>query len=540
MADPAVLGFNPIWAAFDLVGRPAGGAQLFSFHNLNPTVPFPIYMDASASEAWPNPILFDENGQQGPFYFLFNPSFPQDTYFLRLLDAAGNKIWEVSNYFPSGGGGSVITTSTTVKNYLGNSVFWRFGGIPILPDGTSSIFTNPTDKTVICPGNHAAIYTPDIYYTRPDGSLTDAITMTPFAPPGSTPLNLDNTPEYYLNYKCTAVPSGSSVKGIAFPVVSHLKTLENQQMTFSIWGQGISGSQVLSIQYYQYTGTGSNTPTVTVPFTFATINLAPFTGTWHREKLPFIVPSSAGLTLGNNNNSALYIIVGLPLSATCEINFTNVRLYLGDGAPDADFDTYDQIDSVINTPRTGDTRTSMNSFAPFGWVSMNDGTIGSPKSGATTRANFDTFYLYKLIWDQTNTNPTTKTYAPIQDSAGNPVARGGTADADFAANKRLQLLFALGRVFAGADISTNLIGKPVGADSYKLITTDVGPHTHTLGAGAYVYRGFSTPGAIPSPLTSGINNDGVFPTTDPNITVGAQTAISLQQKTLYMNVFIKL
>ena len=539
MADPAVLGFNPIWTAFDLVGRPAGGAQLFSYHNLNPTIPFPIYMDASASEAWPNPILFDENGQQGPFYFLFNPSFPEDTYYLVLKDSDDNTIWTVSNYFPSGGGGSVITTSSALKNYLGNSVFWRAAGTPIAPNFDTYLIANPANNTVICPGNHAAIYTPDIYYYRPDGSLTDAITITPFSPAGSTPLTGDNTPEYYLNYKCTAVPSGSSIKGIAFPVVSHLKTLENQSMTLSLWAQGISGSQVLSMQYYQYTGTGSNTPTVTVPFAFAPFNLAPTTGVWTRQKFPFTVPSSAGLILGNNNNSALYIIIGLPLSATCEINFTNVRLYLGTGAPDADFDTYDQIDSVINTPRTGDTRTSMNSFAPFGWVPMNDGTIGSPASAATTRANFDTFYLYQLIWNQTNTNPTTQAYAPIQTSSGVPTTRGASADADFAANKRLQLLAALGRVFAGAG-GAHPVGQPLGADTVALTANNMAPHTHTIGGGGTsLFRTFNSAGAaIASPLTGTQVFDNIIQNTDANVT--AVTPVSVQQATTYLNVFMKL
>jgi hypothetical protein len=537
MALSYVLGFNPIWTAFDLVGRPAGSASLYSFHNLNPSVPFPIYIDASGSEQWTNPILFAENGQQGPFYFLFNDSFPEDTYFLELYDVDENLIWQVSNYFPGGGGGSVVTITSSIKNYTGNPVFWRFGGTPVAPNFTSSVFTNPANETVICPGNHAAIYTPDIYYYRVGGAPVDSITFTPFAA-GDTPFLPDNTPEYYLRYNGLG-SSGVTIKGIAYPIVSHVKTLENQPMTFSIWAKGNTGLQQLFIQTYQYTGTGSNTPTPTTPQTIQTIDLAPTTGVWTKTNVNFIVPSSAALVLGNNNNSAFYMIVGFPLNTACNIDLTNVRLYLGTVNP-SDFDTYDQIDSIVNAPRTGDTRTSMNSFAPYGWVQMNDGTIGSPSSGATNRANFDTFYLYKLIWDATNTNPTTITYAPIQTSGGAVTTRGASADADFAANKRLQLLFALGRVFAGAG-GAHPIGQPLGAETYQLLETDIAGHTHTVGGGGAT--AFRTVSVAPSTLFSAAAGpllDGSAATTDRNQAPGANTSFSLLQPTTYMNVFIKL
>ena len=70
---------------------------------------------------------------------------------------------------------------------------------------------------------------------------------------------------------------------------------------------------------------------------------------------------------------------------------------------------------------------------------MNDGSIGSSSSSATTRANTDTFSLYDLIW-----NAIGNAFAPV--SGG----RGASSIADFTANKVLSLTRNLGRVMAGS------------------------------------------------------------------------------------------
>src|SRR6185436_15079398 len=98
-----------------------------------------------------------------------------------------------------------------------------------------------------------------------------------------------------------------------------------------------------------------------------------------------------------------------------------------------EFDDYDQINSINSTPRTGDIKTSLLSSAPNGWVAMNDGSIGNVGSGATNRANKDTFQLYKTIWDGV-----IDTWAPVS------TGRGASAVADFVAGKTLTLPKSLG------------------------------------------------------------------------------------------------
>lgn len=69
-----------------------------------------------------------------------------------------------------------------------------------------------------------------------------------------------------------------------------------------------------------------------------------------------------------------------------------------------------------------------------GWLRLDGRTIGSAASGATSRANGDTFALYSALWAEYD-----NTRLPIQTSGGVAGLRGASAAADFAANKRMPL-----------------------------------------------------------------------------------------------------
>lgn len=69
-----------------------------------------------------------------------------------------------------------------------------------------------------------------------------------------------------------------------------------------------------------------------------------------------------------------------------------------------------------------------------GWLRLDGRTIGSAASGATSRANGDTFALFAYLWANYG-----NAALPIQDSAGAASVRGASAAADFTANKRLPL-----------------------------------------------------------------------------------------------------
>lgn len=89
------------------------------------------------------------------------------------------------------------------------------------------------------------------------------------------------------------------------------------------------------------------------------------------------------------------------------------------------------------------------------WLPFNGGTIGSASSGSNLRASDsqDTAATFAGLWVYDGT------YVPIYDSAGSPTTRGMTAAADFAANKRLQLLDACGRAIFFADNMAGVASK---------------------------------------------------------------------------------
>lgn len=71
----------------------------------------------------------------------------------------------------------------------------------------------------------------------------------------------------------------------------------------------------------------------------------------------------------------------------------------------------------------------MRTTAPAGWIKARAGTIGNAASGATVRAASDTLALFLAWWNEFPA-------IAIQDSSGNPVARGVSAADDYAANRR--------------------------------------------------------------------------------------------------------
>lgn len=109
---------------------------------------------------------------------------------------------------------------------------------------------------------------------------------------------------------------------------------------------------------------------------------------------------------------------------------------------------------------TGDLKITMRSTAGAGWIKVDDGTIGSSASAATTRANDDTLNLYKFLYDSCS-----DALCPV--SGG----RGVSAAADFAANKTLRLTKMLGRALviagAGSGLTARTLGDIAGAETHN-------------------------------------------------------------------------
>jgi hypothetical protein len=109
-------------------------------------------------------------------------------------------------------------------------------------------------------------------------------------------------------------------------------------------------------------------------------------------------------------------------------------------------------DSVF---KTRDVKIRFDDQPLAGYVRLNGRTIGSASSGATERANADTQSLYEELWP----------FANISVTGG----KGGSAAADFAANKPLVLPDMAGRLLAGMDTMGN---GPAGRITSALLGSD--------------------------------------------------------------------
>lgn len=126
-------------------------------------------------------------------------------------------------------------------------------------------------------------------------------------------------------------------------------------------------------------------------------------------------------------------------------------------------------------PTTGDFKPTFKTAADTGWVMMLDRTIGNAASGATERANADTLALFTLLWNNLSNG-----VAPTFTSAGAPVARGGSAAADFGANRRIQVGTAAGRALAfagsGAALTPRTFGAVFGEETHTLTESEIPPN----------------------------------------------------------------
>lgn len=131
----------------------------------------------------------------------------------------------------------------------------------------------------------------------------------------------------------------------------------------------------------------------------------------------------------------------------------------GGGGDGVDQNAIFQTGDPIWLPKIG-TRT--------GWVRANGRTIGSASSGATERANADTQALYEYLWNNFS-----------NDLCAVTGGRGGSAAADFAANKAIATYSMRGRGPVGLDDMGNSAAGVIEADTPTAISYG-GAETQTL------------------------------------------------------------
>lgn len=465
------------------------------------TLPNPLTLSAAGT-------IVDPNGNDTLiFYYPVSETdnVTPELYYVTVYNSAGQVQFTRQN-FPFVAESSSSNEISSLQNHIVNNVFWRnVGAVNATTLSNTTTINGATDYyTVVAPSQHDGFSLPDISFIKNVNGANDSITFTKF-PFGTPAFPNEPTPEYYLNFICAGVQAGETTKGFLFPLSLHLETLNAVDSTITIWVQNLSAvaTSTLSLSFLQFTGTGATAPSV-----FSLIGTIPVNAAWTKYTFSVTTPSTTGLssaTLGTGQDDALYLLVNVPLSVVCNINFTKPSFYIGDIVPTNEFATYDEIDAIINSPRTGDLRTSVNQFSPYGWVAMNDGTIGDVSSSSTARANADTWPLFNLLWGlfkQFDTGSNSNPLSQMYNSAGVAGNYGATAYADFNANNRLALTKMMGKVILGTVPLSNLLQPTY----YETFTTAA--NVCTVATAVNFFNGMplylQNGGALPAGLAVGI------------------------------------
>jgi hypothetical protein len=252
----------------------------------------------------------------------------------------------------------------------------------------------------------------------------------------------------------------------------------------------------------------------------------------HRIDAPGATPENR-FTAGNPTTATPATQVGEQWLNAVQEEIAHVIEQAGDVLDKPDnTQLYTAILSLIQTAvqqaqaTTGDVKATFKTAAEAGWVMMNDGTIGSATSGASTRAHADCENLFKLLWANVG-----NAHAPV--SGG----RGGSAQADWNANKTIALPKVLGRALAAAGGGSGLtgrdLGQALGAETHQLTAVEMPAHTHNYDD----YTG-NLAGQVGSPAT-GDGSTAQFAST-PTSSAGGGQAHNNMQPTVFLNFMIKL
>lgn len=409
----------------------------------------------------PNPMTLNADGSTSDgsgnnvkiYYYPYEEGvtpLTQQFYYVTVYNSVGTLQFTRSN-FPFGAVPIQPTpgTNENVVNQIINGRFWRnISSVDVsTPTNTIMINGNTNYYTTLAPSQHDSFSMPDIIFIKNGtaSSLSDTITFGLFPQNTSPVLTDDITPEFYLDFKCTNTGS-DSYKYIQIPISLHLLTLGSQpNCTVTFQAKSVSGTATIGVNIFPFAGTGVTSPS-TVSWEIFSI-----TSAWEKYTVTQTMPPSITTSLlGVGGDDAFYLQLALPagLAGVCELQIAVPQFYVSATVPTNDFETYDAIDAVVNSPRTGDIRQSMNSFSPFGWVALNNGLIGSssatimPSGYAYNRAARDTWPLYNLLWSNVNNS-----FAMVWN--GTSFARQSTAYADFSSNYPMVLTSALGQAMLG-------------------------------------------------------------------------------------------
>jgi hypothetical protein len=457
--------------------------------------------------ALPNPMTLNGAGaivdslgnEVTPYYYPFDEdnSATSQLYYVTVYNSAAT-LQFTQQGFPPINRSEGVGEQATLQNLIVNNQFWNQN---VQSNSSQSadaeVTVNCTNETsiAICPSNHDGYSMPDIRFMKDVTGANDTIIFKRY--PNTDPLLTGNvTPQFYINISCTSV-AVEGYKFIQFPICLNTRNLEQEPFIFTVQTQLPSGApaRTISARILKYLGSAN---TVALGGTIGTGTISP-TASWTKATLTDTFPTlSSSDVISPTEDDAFYLQLSLPVNSAYNFNIAVPSLYLGTLAATNDFQSYDKIDSITNSPRTGDYRTSINRYM-LGWVPSNDGTIGQRGSAATTRANTDCWPLYKLLYENI-----LDTWAPV---SGGRAAPANTAYGAFTNNRTIGLTKNLGRVLTGLNplFTSSVFTAVAGTRDF---TTNFGVNNALTLGSSYAYTAgtpvqvFSS-GTLPAGLTAG-------------------------------------
>lgn len=185
-----------------------------------------------------------------------------------------------------------------------------------------------------------------------------------------------------------------------------------------------------------------------------------------------------------------------------------------------------------------------------GWLELDGDTIGSATSGAT-HADAGNENLFTHLWDNVGASE-----IAIYTSGGTPTSRGASAAADWAADKRLALPDARGRVLMHIDAGglaqtstgADTIGAQFGDEDNTIAEANLPSHNHTITGGSHshtftMYPNADATAAVPlGGIAVGGTGTGTTSSTSHSHTAGntgSGTALTVAPPQLVVRWFIK-
>jgi uncharacterized membrane protein len=508
MTTAYVLTPVPLWNFNDFFAKPLSGGYMKTLLNSNPTLNKPVYSDSGGTIPYTDPVRFGANGMAGPFYWATDVP-----YRLEIYDIFGILQKVIPNFSPPSTGGGNTTNYVTFKNLLVNTQFlWPYAN-PAPSVDSALIAPSACDRLVIVDSDE--YINGSILYIKSNTTATDQVSVIAFTPGTTLP---EASPEYYANYVCTVAGTGETFKDFKY-YIKDLRTIENQSINISFSAQSETSSTIHYFIEQNYGDGGTPTAPVATPATPTAAILSPI---WQKFSSSIVVPSTGGNSLGTCHNDYTALVIRMPIDQTCNVSHTNAQIAIGNTDFPYDLLVPELVATQIFKTKTGTIKQMLGIQYEPGWVMMNNGSIGSPTSGATSRANIDAFSLYAFLW--TNV---VDTFAPV---AG---GRGASATDDFSANKLMTLPPTAGRAMlcigdSAGGLGAWIIGEYGGVDLYALTVGQLPAHGHD-------YTSPNTPGA------SGVGGNGFIGVgTAATTNTGSNEPFGLTQTSMAMNWYIKL